>query len=202
MLYLRLFVVVLVFLSFGCSGPSEYTVQKTVDSESVVLLLSHVADNDSGALVSFVQMDFKSEGVVAALKDIQWRSGQPQPFSNLQFVESNDARLQIDAKFNRQIREIGIMFDKGLIDQKTYVDVLKIVGAVLVGVLRSHKDIDDPTINISSSALTYACLARGGIFQEMERRSLDQFSFLQPKQVGVLTEIARTREYGKLDNLP
>lgn len=186
----------------SCRKSNSQHAEQQISEETIVFLNDVLPNNDSIEIIEFVKQSITIESLRAELANIEWKSVPPKSSTDFQTAVIDNTILTINADLTRMIKRIGEQYDAGDVDQASYIDTMKLLDATLTGVLNAHKQLDDSSIDQTGAILTYACLARSIVSQELIKRKFEHHASLTLEQTKVLSDISRDQNYYKLDTLP
>ncbi len=201
-IFLRLFSILTLIVMVSCQPASQQQTALQISTETASFLNDVLPNNNSSALTEYANDSVDIERLTTELVDIQWKSVPPKSSTDFQSATSAGAAITLNGDFARMIKLLGEQYDAGESSQHAYIDSMKILDSTLTGILNSHKQLADSSINQTGSILTYACLARSIISQELIKRDLEQHASLSLEQTKTLSDISRDQNYDKLDTLP
>lgn len=191
-------------LGFGISACSPSTPppiqSQALSGPTEDMLNKALAARDPWAIVAIVQQPLDLGQVETELAALRWASVAPASSTALQHARYRDLTLAVDAEFREMVTTLGELYDEEKINQATYLAAMRLVDATLRGLLASREWLRDRPIENSAAVLTYACLARAAMSQELLNRGLD--APLTADQNQQLSDIARYQNWDQLDEFP
>ena len=168
---------------------------------------SAIARQDTRDLLSIASETSRAQTAITELRTLRWRSLPLEEYSHdLETIEWDGLRTQIDSEYGQFIRSLGEQFSDGDLDEDTYVNAVLMIDSFLSGVMHSRRTIrnhdPEPVFYSSASALCYAPLLRGGIAQELEKFGLEHHGTLSEQQREKLKAASRDMNYEIYDDMP
>lgn len=192
-------------LASGCRPAASATGPRADALDPAVRdAIEAVADVDRASILRLSDQAERTPAFLESLKAIHWESVPPgpNPPSNLQGARHAGIVLYLTSDHRELVRDLFEDFDAGTIDEGTLVDATRLLDAVLAGLLRSHPDLNNRSIDNPNSILTYAALLRAGMSRYFHDRGLGHLTPLTPAQRDRLGEMPRHRDFSGMDELP
>lgn len=209
MRYLRTLTIVsitaLAGLPMACAASSVNTEPERhvqVQNDPLKSVAKQLDKRDADKFLQVVGSYTDTNTFIEALSNLKWHAEPPKDLRGVQTAIHNDIRIQITGAHSGFLKTLGEKYESAKIDAETYQVGMRVVAALLDGMLRSHSDIDDPNVDTLNSILTYAALTRAAISIELRKHGFVGDGVLTDEQHELLKIAARDMKYELFDDLP
>ena len=192
-------VVYLLILASCSQNTRDTAILLTDDSRAAV---RSFAQREDDGLLQLAQDDTKTRAVVDIFRSLHWDADPPADTRDTQTAVYDDLRIRISGEHGELIKSIGEQYAAGEIGREGYHNTMRIIAAVLDGILHSHESIHEPGVDSLNSILTYAANLRGGVSSELKKHGFEGDAVLTDEQHALLREAARYQRYELFDDLP